>query len=288
MLVNYSLKEKPGEKEFLTVEFLEGDRVLRTFTSEKKTREGEEGGVPGGGGAGAGDEEGEKPIEPKAGLNRLVWDMRILKPSLLPKAIIWGNSQGPKVAPGTYSVRLKFGGQTLTEPFEVRPNPNAGATAEDLKKQYDVLRQAREGLSACHEGVQQIRDVKNQIKEIGDRAEKLGKGKNLKEKGKVLSEKLTAVEKKLVNPDIKANQDVLNFEPALDHQFAGVATVVASADAKPTDSSPVYLKQIQTELAAVQAELQALLEKDLAEFNKAVRDQDIPPVVAVPAKKEGR
>ena len=184
-------------------------------------------------------------------------------------------------------MRVKYAGQTLTEQFDVRPNPNAGATAEDLKKQYDLLRQAREGLSACHDGVQQIRDIKNQVKEIGDRAEKLGKGKTLKEKGKALSDKLTAIEKKLVNPDIKSNQDVLNFEPALDHQFAGIATVVASADAKPTDSSPVYLKQIQGELAAVQAELKGVLDRDLADFNKAVRDQDIPPVVVVPKKKEG-
>ena len=291
VLVNYYLKEKPGEKEFLTVEFLEGDEVLRTFTSEKKAREGEEAGAasaaPGGGAGGPGDEEGEKPIELKAGLNRLVWDMRIVKPSLLPRAIIWGNSQGPKVAPGTYTVRVKYSGQTLTEQFEVRPNPNAGATAEDLKKQYDLLRQAREGLSACHDSVQQIRDIKNQVKEVGDRAEKLGKGKTLKERGKTLSDKLTAIEKKLVNPDIKSNQDVLNFEPALDHQFAGIATVAASADAKPTDSSPIYLKQIQGELAAVQAELKGALDKDLTDFNKAVREQDIPPVVVVEKKKEG-
>jgi len=289
VLVNYYLKEKPGEKEFLTVEFLEGDKVLRSFTSEKKAREGEEAGAPGAavGGGGPGDEEGEKPIEPKAGLNRLIWDMRIVKPSLLPRAIIWGNSQGPKVAPGTYTVRVKYAGQTLTEQFDARPNPNAGATAQDLKKQYDLLRQAREGLSACHDGVQQIRDIKNQVKEIGERAEKLGKGKTLKEKGKALSDKLTAIEKKLVNPDIKSNQDVLNFEPALDHQFAGIATVVASADAEPTDTSPIYLKQIQGELAAVQAELKTALEKDLADFNRAVREQDIPPVVVVPRKKEG-
>ncbi|HKF43291.1 MAG TPA: glycosyl hydrolase, partial [Thermoanaerobaculia bacterium] len=194
VLVSYYLKEKPGEKDVLTVEFLEGDKVLRSFTSEKKTREGEEAGAggPPAGGGGPGDDEGDKPIEPKAGLNRLVWDMRIVKPSLLPRAIIWGNSQGPKVAPGTYTVRVKYAGQTLTENFEVRPNPNAGATAEDLKQQYELLRQAREGLSACHDGVQQIRDVKNQIKEIGDRAEKLGKGKGLKEKGKAVSDKLTA------------------------------------------------------------------------------------------------
>ena len=117
VLVSYYLKEKPGEKDVLTVEFLEGDKVLRSFTSEKKTREGEEAGAggPPAGGGGPGDDDGDKPIEPKAGLNRLVWDMRIVKPSLLPEAIIWGNSQGPKVAPGTYAVRVKYAGQTLTE-----------------------------------------------------------------------------------------------------------------------------------------------------------------------------
>jgi hypothetical protein len=210
-----------------------------------------------------------------------------VKPSLLPKAIIWGNSQGPKVAPGTYTARLKYGGQTLTETFEVRPHPAAGATAEDLKKQFEILREARNGLSACHDGVLQIRDIKTQVREIGDRAEKLGKGKALKDKGKALNEKLTAVEKKLVNPEIKSNQDVLNFEPALDHQFAGLASVAGSSDAKPTDSAAVYLKQIQGELAAVQAELKKILDTDLADFNKAVREQDIPPVAAVQKKKEG-
>jgi hypothetical protein len=289
VLVSYYLKEKPAEKQYLTVEFLDGDKVLRTFTSEKKTREGAEaGGTPQAGGEAPGFGGGEeRPIEPKAGMNHLVWDMRILRPSLLPRAVIWGNSQGPRVAPGTYTVRFKYAGETIAQKFEVRPNPMVGATAEDLKRQFDLLREARNGLSACHDAVQEIRDVKAQAKEIGDRAEKLGKGKVLKEKARALSDKLTAIEKKLVNPDIKANQDVLNFPPALDHQFAGIATVAGSADAKPTDSTPVYLEQVQGQLAAVQAELKATLDKDLAEFNQEVRKEEIPPVVVVTKKREG-
>jgi hypothetical protein len=285
--VSYYLKEKPAEKQYLTVEFLDGDKVLRKFTSEKKTREGEAGEAPPAGaeGPGFGGDE-ERPIEPKAGLNHLVWDMRILRPSLLPRAIIWGNSQGPRVAPGTYTVRFQYAGETITQNVEVRPNPMVGATAEDLKKQFDVLRQAADGLSACHDAVREIRDVKAQAKEIGDRAEKLGKGKVLKEKAKALSEKLTAIERKLVNPDIKSNQDVLNFPPALDHQFAGIATVAGSADAAPTASTPVYLKQIQGQLDGIQAELKTVLDKDLADFNQEVRKEEIPPVVVVTKRQE--
>ena len=283
VLVYYWLKEKPKDKEKLTVDFLEGDKVLRSYTSEKKEKEGTE---PETGGTGPFGDREDKPLEPKEGLNRVVWDMRIVKPTLLPKAVIWGNSQGPKVAPGTYSVRVKLGEQTLTQPFEVKPHPGVASTPEDLKKQFQLLRDASAGLSATHETVMQIRDVKAQLKEVSDHAEKLGKGKELQEKGRALSEKLTGIEKRLVNPDIKSNQDVLNFTPALDHQFAGLATVVAAADAKPTDSSSVYLKLIQGQLAAILGELKAVFEKDLADFNKAVRDQDIPAVV-VAKKKEG-
>ncbi len=83
---------------------------------------------------------------------------------------------------------------------------------------------------------------------------------------------------------MKSNQDVLNFPPALDHQFVGIATVVASADTAPTDSSYVYFQELENKLAAIQAELKAVLDKDLAAFNKAVRDADIPPVAAARKK----
>jgi photosystem II stability/assembly factor-like uncharacterized protein len=272
-VVTYRLAEKLGEKEVLTVDFLDGDRVLRSFTSQKKAD-----------GAHEDEEEGEKPIEPKAGANRLVWDLRILKPSLVPKAIIWGMSQGPKVAPGTYAVRFRLGDQTFTQPVVVKANPNVAVSEADLKKQFDLLRAVRDRLSETHDTVEYIREIKAQATAVGDRAEKLGKGKALKEQAKALDEKLTAIEKKLVNPDVKSNQDVLNFPPALDHQFVGIASVVSSADAGPTDASYTYFRELEGKLAAIQAELKAVLDKDLADFNKAVRDADIPPVAAARKK----
>ncbi len=278
--LSYWLKDKPKDDETLTVEFLDGDSVLRTYTSAKKDeneeKEGEEGGR---------DKRVDKPIEPKPGLNRLVWDMRILRPSLLPKAVIWGNDKGPLVAPGSYTVRVKLGGETQSQPVEVVPRPGIAATPQDLEQQYTLLKKVRDGLEATHEAVGQIRDVEAQTAAVTERAEELGKGATLKEKGRALSDKLTAIEKKLVNPEVKSNQDVLNFAPALDHQFAGLAAVVSSADAKPTDSSVAYYAEIRAELDRILAELKSVFDGDLAEFNGAVRAADIPPVVVPPPKK---
>src|SRR5262249_38104551 len=155
------------------------------------------------------DERADKPLEPKAGLNRIVWDMRILRPTLLPKAILWGSDRGPMVAPGKYTVKVRVNDQEQTQSFEVVATRGVPPTPEDLEGQFRLLRDARDGLSAAHEAVRQIRDVKAQIQTVEDHAERLGKDAGLKDQGKALSDKLTAIEKKLVNPDIKSNQDPL-------------------------------------------------------------------------------
>ncbi|HEX9688151.1 MAG TPA: glycosyl hydrolase [Thermoanaerobaculia bacterium] len=289
VVVSYWLKEKPAEKDVLTVEFLDGEKILRTYTSQKKEPKNNGllvGLLVGPAGGGDDDEPGDKPLEPKAGLNRITWDMRILRPTLVPKAIIWGTREGPRVAPGTYAVRLKYGDRTLTQPVQVRSHPDVSATAEDLKSQFRLLSDLRDRVEETHDAVSRIRDVKAQIAGVGERAEKLGRGKELKERGKVLSDRLTEIEKKLVNPDLKSNQDVLNFPPALDHQFVGIAVAASSADFKPTDGSWAYYKEVAGELTAALAELDAVLSKDLAEFNTSVQKAEIPPVVVVPKKKE--
>jgi photosystem II stability/assembly factor-like uncharacterized protein len=285
VLVNYWLKDKPAEKpkgkDVLTIQILDGDKVLRTFTSEKKEKEGD-GAVKDGPPA---DEDAEKPLEPKQGLNRFAWDMRMLRPALVPKAIIWGAKDGPKVAPGAYKVRLKKGDVTLTESFEIRANPGLNVSPVDLKKQADLLSALRDRVTETHQAVLQIRDVKSQIKDVASRAKRLGKGEGLDENAKALTAKLDAIEEKLVNPKLKSEQDVLNFEPRLDHQFVGLSTVVSSADAAPTRASVELYGRLKQQLDAVLADLNGVLGKDLADFNRAVRERDIPPVVVLPPKE---
>jgi photosystem II stability/assembly factor-like uncharacterized protein len=274
-VVDFWLKDKPAEKDTVTIEFFAGDRLLRKFSSEKKDEKNPEGG-----------DEVEKPIEAKAGLNRFVWDLRMFPPTLVPKAIIWGGKEGPRVSPGAYRVKLTAGGQSLEDRFDVVANPEVAVSPEDLKKQYDFLADARAALSETHASVIQIRAVKDQIKDVLARAKDAGKEKSLEAPAKALQEKLTAIEEKLVNPKIKANQDVLNFPPRLDHQFVGITSVVASADSAPAPSAYAYFGELRKQLAGIQAELSAALEKDLGDFNRAVRDAGVPPVVVPKPKDE--
>ncbi len=280
VVVSYWLKDKPKDKEKVTLEFLDGDTVIRSLTSEKparaedlaeQARRDEE------------MKELDKPLEPKAGVNRYVWDMRILKPTLAPKTVFnEGTKAPPKVAPGTYTVRLTAGGQVYTQAVEVRPHPGGYATAADLKAQYDLLRSIRDRLSETHDAVLKIRDVRQQAKDLGERAERLGKGDGLKKQAEAMAVKLTAVEEKLTNPQIKADEDDLNYEPKLDHDWTYLAGLVSEGDGRPTAAAVRYYAALKAQLDAIQAELKGVMDNDVQHFNEAVTQARIPPVVAAP------
>lgn len=229
----------------------------------------------------------KRSSRPKEGLNRFVWDMRVLKPTLVPKAVFnEGEKRPPKVAPGSYQARLTVDGRSLTQPFEVKANPTVGTSAEDLRAQYVLLEEIRDGLSQTHETVMKIRDLKAQIKSIDDHARKIGKGDATGPKAKALNEKLDAVEGKLINPEIKSNEDDLNYVPKLDHDFTNLAGEVGSADTKPTAAASAYYQVLKKQLDSVLAEFHEVVNRDLADFNATVQGQKLAPVILLPKVEE--
>lgn len=276
LVVDFWLKETPSKADKVVLELLQDGKLLRAFTNEKKEDAAK------GEAADGEDEPKEKPLELKKGLNRFVWDLRMLRPSLVPKAVLWGSREGPLVAPGAYAVRLSGAGTTKTVPAEVRANPNVRVAPEDLTRQATLMRDLRDRIGETHGMVKRIRDVKAQASAVARRAEKLGKGPALAEREKALAGKLTAIEEQLVNPKLKAAQDVLNFPPALDHQFVGLAGVVSSADAAPAPSSLAYYAELKARLDALKASLANVLETDVPAFNAAATAAGIAPVTPLP------
>jgi hypothetical protein len=165
---------------------------------------------------------------------------------------------------------------------DVRPHPEIAVPAADLKKQAELLGAIRDRVSDTHQAVVQIRDVKTQVKDVAARAEKLGKKEPVASKAKAVSEKLTGIEEQLVNPKLKSEQDILNFPPALDHQFVGLATAVSSADGAPRPVEVEYFAALNGKLDALLAELNAVFGTELAGFNAAVKEAGIPPVAVLP------
>jgi photosystem II stability/assembly factor-like uncharacterized protein len=282
VVVNFWLKEKPKADVPVTIEMLDGSTVLRTFSSvaaaadDELKEKGEE------------DDEDDKPLEPVAGLNRFVWNLRQAVTGLVMPRYTYGDfpPQGVRITPGRYTVRVSVGQDKVEAPFDVRPNPAVNVSNADLVAQADFLKMVRDDLLAIHNAIRRIKDVRAQTTGLMKRAEAIGKGQALKSSADALIEKLNLVADQLYNPNLKTSQDSLNYLPKLDFQFAGLAGVADTADARPTAGILARYKDLKRELTAVTQRLQATLDVELAEFNRAVAAAGIAPVILVPFDKK--
>jgi len=284
--VYYSLKAKPTTD--LVLEFLDANgKSINKFTTrlprpgaqgqaqaeQPQPGGGEEGGFFGGGGPARATTD--------VGLNRFVWDMRYLEATRFPGMILWaGQTQGPKIVPGNYQVKLTVEGQTLTETFEVKPDPRLSTTPADYAKQLDLSLKIRDKLTETHNAIIQIRDLKKQIddlvKRVGPQSKPIADG------GNALIKKLTEVEEALYQTKNQSSQDPLNFPIRLNNKLAALLGVVARSDTPPNDQSFAVYEDLTRQIDAQLAKLSAIVKTDVPAFNQLVKDQNIPAVVVKP------
>jgi hypothetical protein len=91
------------------------------------------------------------------GLNRAGWGMRVRPPAVAPAAsALFEAAQGPRVLPGTYTVKLTKGDQTYTEQLNVAIDPRAKYSLEERKAQFDLSMKVYKELEHMTYGVEAI------------------------------------------------------------------------------------------------------------------------------------
>jgi hypothetical protein len=274
----YHLKNKPAGE--VTLEITdEAGKSIRKFSSrgEEAQAQATPAGDEEGGFRGAGA-PGRLPAD--AGLNRFVWDLRYPDAIRFPGLIMWaGNTTGPRVAPGTYRVKLTADGKSMTQSFEVKKDPRLETTQADFAKQLELLLKIRDKFSETSEAIIQIRDVRGQVDEIASRMKDHPSGKSIGDAARSLKEKLTAVEQELYQTKNQSSQDPLNYPIRLNNKLAALTGVVASADAAPTDQSYAVYEDLVGKINAQLQKLDALMRTDVPAFNKLVREQNVPAVI---------
>ena len=108
-------------------------------------------------------------IQVKAGLNRIVWNLRrttIPTLALAPQPG-QGRVDGILAAPGTYSVKVTAGGTSATVPLEVRAMPGAAAATVAYAEQERLLRLIEKDLLSYRDLARRAESVKTQLAEVG-------------------------------------------------------------------------------------------------------------------------
>jgi hypothetical protein len=285
VVVYYSLKAKPTTD--LVLEFLDSSgksinrfttRLPRAGAGQSTTAE-----QPQAGGGEEGFFGGGAPARATTdvGMNRFVWDMRYADASRFPGMILWsGQTNGPRIVPGNYRVKLSVDGQTLTETFEVKPDPRLTTSAADYAKQLDLSLKIRDKLTETNNAIIQIRDVK---KQIDDLVKRVGpQSKPIADAGNALMKKLTEVEEALYQTKNQSSQDPLNFPIRLNNKMAALLGVVSRSETPPNEQSLAVYDELAADINAQLQKLSQIVKTDVPAFNQLVKDQSIPAIVVKP------
>ncbi|HXG58751.1 MAG TPA: glycosyl hydrolase, partial [Thermoanaerobaculia bacterium] len=222
------------------------------------------------------ERERNKLPDSKKGLNRFAWNLRYPEAKRFEGMVLWGGgTEGPRVVPGTYTVRLTVGEETMTVPAELKADPRSSSTPADLKAQFDFLLAARDKLSEVHSQIEKIRNVRKQLTDLRTRWRD---NKAIVDAAKALDRKMTAVEEALYQTKNRSPQDPLNFPIRLNDKLAAVASSASYGDFAPTAQHRAVYQQLVGKIDEQLKTLDAIWKSDLPAFNALVRQQDVPAV----------
>jgi hypothetical protein len=275
-LFYYFLKEDP--KEPTKLEFLdEQGKVIRTYSSEEKKND-------------DAAQEGERDetidhIPAKAGLNRFAWDLRYELPKKIPMAIYdSGEPSGPLAMPGKYQVRLTVEGKSQTAPFEIKLDPRVSASAEDIRKQFELEVKLRDREDAMNKAILGIRDLRAQLLAMEKRLGSDDSTKPLVATSADLRKRTGAIEEELIQVNSKSSEDEANYPTKLNSKLGYLQNVIDSADAAPTAAEADVFADLDQRLEVQLAKWREVLGKDVPALNDAMRKNNIP-LVGISAKR---
>jgi photosystem II stability/assembly factor-like uncharacterized protein len=271
VMVHFNVKDKVDTTQVATLEFLDkNDKLIRKFSTKVDRKKN--------------PNIGEFKI--KQGSNRFVWNMRYDDADRFDNLILWaGGTQGPKVAPGTYKVKLTMGKESQTQEFEIIKDPRLTASQSDLEAQTNFLLEIRDKLTETHKAIKQIRKAKTEINGFTQKLD-AEKYKPLIDSAKALTKRLTAIEETLYQTKNQSGQDPLNYPIRLNNKLSSVGSSASSGYYKPTDGMIEVKRNITTLIDKELAKLRNIITNEVPKFNQMVMQQSIPLINVDEEKKQ--
>ena len=212
-----------------------------------------------------------------AGTHTFRWNTRYEDAESFEGLIMWsGSVQGPRAAPGNYRARLVANGDSVEVPFEIKMDPRASSTQQDLLAQFEFLIGIRDKLSETHEAIKRIRNVRSQIQRVSKRKDATDE---VKAAADSLVKRITTIEEALYQTKNQSRQDPLNFPIRLNNKLAAVGSNASIGNYKPTHQAievrDVLTRRIDEQLAM----LKAILELEVPALNEMIRASGIPAIL---------
>jgi photosystem II stability/assembly factor-like uncharacterized protein len=221
----------------------------------------------------AGNVVGTIPSSKRRGLNRVTWSMRTKPPKVPPAAsAAFAASLGPRVLPGTYTVRMTKDKNVYTTPLQVITDPNAKYTPEDRKANFDLAMKLKGEITDMAFAVEQMNAVRAALE---DRASKLSVTDATAKKLRAASDDVDTLRKKLV---ATKEGGMITGEERLRENITDVYGNTIFYEGRPSQMQTDRTEAIGREMADVQKDFDTWASKELPGINSALAKKNLQPI----------
>lgn len=262
VVIYYNLPELKKTEE-LTLEIKDAaGRVIRSYTSKADDSFKRYDGGP-----------RPEPVLPKSkGLNRFVWDMRYPTVPGVPGVYIEASYRGHKAPPGKYTLTLKTADRTAATETEILANP-LYPTSAAAYKEFDQLMTAMEiELTSMHRLVNSLYDKQQQLEALLGSLPAGEKFEAVRKDGETVLKKMKAWDEEMVQRKSKAYDDVENFPNKFTANYMFLVNQTESDLPRVNQPSLDLLKEYNARWAALRAQANEILDKDIPRLNKLLWD----------------
>ena len=283
-LVDYWLREMPAAGTGVTVQFLDSrSTIIRSFTARNKADSSR---------TGADSIVAKTQVTDslsyyaadsipriRAGTNRFFWNLRYPDAKDLANTVIdEGTLSGPKVPPGTYTVRLIVGRDTTSQQFAVVADPRSTSTTAELVAQFDAAQKVRTRLNELVERVERLEDIQSQLDARAEQTRDQPYASQVADAAKAARTKLEVVRNELYETACHVDQCTLDQPVRLYNWFITLNSQLQTGAYAPTQQHGEIYTDLSTKLDLQLKALDQIEAEDIRKFNELLQGLGIPSV----------
>ena len=270
----YYLKDDPGEAaESISFEILDGSgQVVRTVKADPASNQCRIANADMRNPFSAEDHEAEK------GLNRWEWDLRRDAIPCIDNMKMFSGSEGARVVPGDYQLRVTLGTQSRTASFNVAPDPRDDITAAQYAELDAHLVEATSILNELIARLDRLRAARDQIVALASLTKEHARYQDIKSGADGIVARIADWEAKVSQPRHEAYEDEINYPNMFDAQITHLLQSIDRADAPITDGAKARFADLRAEWDVLVAEYQSIANEDIATFNALLKAAGVEPI----------